>query len=577
MTPAFARLALVCCAVSLLTACPFSDEDDPLEAAAGASPAVSSNGDGGSSSGAGGSGDDGARNGGSGDQGDRDDDDGDDAPPTDDSPPAGAKTTELAFVDASGADVAGACFSDDTFGRHAFDGNEDGKLDFMTLDHQRRSSCFWRNSGGKLELSPTTQSSWYSAGIGANNKPCGWHNLWADVNGDGKVDSMGEGSEGGTCLFYNTTAAVGGQITFDNQRGMPGDDQPYPDFFIWDVDGDNDIDVSHQDHDVYDIASRRRVLEFPGDPDGRPYAPIDLDDDGWLDGMVLGGSSLAVDLRGGKPRATKKPSAFAGCGGKEFLMPLDFDRDGDVDYVCSSGKKDEFPAIRLIERTGRSSFSDVTASAGELMDSSDLDFKGGFGSCDLDNDGYPEIVHYNNYRHSRDNRRAGGALAIFHNQGGGRFVKLVAADLGLSAGDTGKSGGDCFDYDNDGFADLAIKADSSSGDFAMLRNVGEGGNWLKIHLRGPGANTDCIGCKVTVTAGGKRQASMVQPQTRGGNSLIDLHVGIGDADSAKIQVRYPSEQGGATFNGVSANQRVMIRYDAKSLIREYVPGVEGFE
>jgi hypothetical protein len=97
------------------------------------------------------------------------------------------------------------------------------------------------------------------------------------------------------------------------------------------------------------------------------------------------------------------------------------------------------------------------------------------------------------------------------------------------------------DYDNDGDLDLVVV---NLNDFArLLRN--DGGNrrhWLKVEakLAFPTGARDAIGARVTVTAGGLRQIEELVP-VRGYLSQADprLHFGLGTAESATVEIRWP--------------------------------------
>ena len=82
--------------------------------------------------------------------------------------------------------------------------------------------------------------------------------------------------------------------------------------------------------------------------------------------------------------------------------------------------------------------------------------------------------------------------------------------------------------------------------------------WLQVELAGRGANREAYGARVRVEAGGRVQVQAVLSAS-GFASQGDrvLHFGLGQADSARVEVRWPS---GATsaLQDVPARQRVRI-------------------
>jgi hypothetical protein len=93
----------------------------------------------------------------------------------------------------------------------------------------------------------------------------------------------------------------------------------------------------------------------------------------------------------------------------------------------------------------------------------------------------------------------------------------------------------------------------------IIKNPGNGGNWLLLKLRGTVSNRDAIGARVTLKTGKLNQLREVKS---GGSyqshSDFRLHFGLGEALAAdEIKVRWPSGKQQILRN-VKANQILTI-------------------
>ena len=131
----------------------------------------------------------------------------------------------------------------------------------------------------------------------------------------------------------------------------------------------------------------------------------------------------------------------------------------------------------------------------------------------------------------------------------GRFVES-AAEAGLLNVQRGR-GGLMVDLNGDGLLDAVIvnRWDKAK----VWRNVGAGnaaapkplGHWLQIRLRQDGGNRDAVGAWLEVDGGGRiqRREQMVGGGHASG-TLGFLHVGLGEATSARVRVLWPGAAGG---------------------------------
>jgi len=221
----------------------------------------------------------------------------------------------------------------------------------------------------------------------------------------------------------------------------------------------------------------------------------------------------------------------------------DYDDDGDLDWFVSSiwdpaGNTPEAwfaSGNRLYRNRGDGTFDDVTDSAGVRAG------YWGWGStfADLDNDGDLDLFHVNGWR-------SGDASITFHadpsrlfvSNGNGTFTER-SAEVGLV--DTGLGRGVvAFDYDRDGDVDLFVAQNDGPG--RLFRNdMPAGAHFLTVKLRGPAANSEGIGARITAEAGGVTRLR----ELRAGSNFesqdpAEAHFGLGATSVIdRVHVRWP--------------------------------------
>jgi hypothetical protein len=151
---------------------------------------------------------------------------------------------------------------------------------------------------------------------------------------------------------------------------------------------------------------------------------------------------------------------------------------------------------------------------------------------DYDNDGWVDIAVVG--QTEREMKEGTGEIRLFRNLGADAF-KDVTADVGLDKIQLKNPRAIITgDYDGDGATDLLIT--QNHGPAVLLRN--EGGNqnhWLRLSLKGLADNKSAIGTKVEVFAGGNRQKFEIAGSNGYlGQNSTDIVVGLGDAKEADI-------------------------------------------
>ena len=136
------------------------------------------------------------------------------------------------------------------------------------------------------------------------------------------------------------------------------------------------------------------------------------------------------------------------CGG---VAIFDFDNDGKMDIFFTNGA--QLPEMKktnpsyyncLLKQKNDGTFEDVTAKAGLLGESLDLNF--GVAVGDYDNDGNEDLFIC-----------AAGRNTLYHNNGDGTFTDVTEkSGIGTKPPDTLSVAAAWFDYDNDGLLDLIV-------------------------------------------------------------------------------------------------------------------------
>ena len=211
----------------------------------------------------------------------------------------------------------------------------------------------------------------------------------------------------------------------------------------------------------------------------------------------------------------------------------------------------------MYRNRGDGTFEDVTDVAGVRLG------HWGWGSCfaDFNNDGHLDLFHVNGFLLDESDPGASSIfiddpVRMFVSNGNGTFTEQSAV-LGLDDTSQGR-GVSCFDYDRDGDLDIFIA--NFGAPPRLYRN--DGGNkqhYLGVSLKGDSPNTEAIGARVYVTAGGITQMR----ELRAGSNFesqnpVDAHFGLGEATSViKVRVVWPNGKDSILHN-VTADQVINL-------------------
>jgi ASPIC/UnbV protein/VCBS repeat protein len=312
----------------------------------------------------------------------------------------------------------------------------------------------------------------------------------------------------------------------------------------------------------------------------------DLDDDGWDD------LYLACDWGTDRIFWNQRDGTFAdgtaaaiGIDTRKGMNVdvADYDRDGRLDIYVTNITDDYMkecnmlwhnegipdPKARESRETGqgqggRPTFTDLSRETGTC------NTLWGWGAkfADLDDDGWPDLFAADGLRSAgpgdyipevvemivrpgvdfRDlavwppigNRSWSGhqRKKLFHNHGGSAFAEVAAA-AGVD-NDLDGRGVAVADFDGDGRLDM-VQTNARQESLLYWNRTPTANHWVTLHLIGSNGNTDAIGARVELKAGGLTQVAEVDGGNGyAGSSTRALHFGLGAASAVDaLEIRWP--------------------------------------
>ena len=426
------------------------------------------------------------------------------------------------------------------------DFDNDGKPDIF------RHCCNYDGAGpsvllkneGELTFDDITKGS----GV-ENNTGYGMVVAWADYDLDGWLDLAVGDANATTRLYHNTGHGTFTEVTkaagtttpgkVDNLFGTVGvawgdlNDDGYPDLFIqgW---GWKRLFMNNKDGTFKDVTKAAHLNEDPAIK-GYTNQIFDYDNDGKLD-LYTGQYVVSSGVKWG----------FAPiCTCSNLLK-----REG---YQ----KREWQHASTIYKNMGDGTFKDMAADT-HFIPLGTM----GADNGDWDNDGDQDIV-----------MGAGGPYfqqaepyLFYENLGNGKFaLRTPFYDLSLWGKGHGASFGD---YDHDGNLDLAINnGGATPGDIwpsMVLHNKGNANHWFEIGFKGNvagGTNSQAIGARVKVTAGGKTYLQELWTGSRfGAANTSRLHFGMAkNTKIDKVEIRWPNKKLATTvFTNVDVDQAIEV-------------------
>jgi hypothetical protein len=270
----------------------------------------------------------------------------------------------------------------------------------------------------------------------------------------------------------------------------------------------------------------------------------DYDDDGLLDLFVTSNGGFTPSGLGEDNRMYHNdgPSGFTKLTAAQTGIPMhdggfsrgcawgDYDNDGYLDlYVAGHTNL-------LYHNKGGGMFEKITT--GKIVTDTSINESIGCSWVDYDNDGYLDLLVIN----------VSDVNFLYHNNGNGTFTRVNSGSLVNDGPTLSHIDAAWADYDNDGFMDVVIVADS--GNTSLYHNNGiNNGNtnhWINLKLVGTASNRMAIGAKVRLNAtiGGKtlwQRRDIGASGSQLGQSDLRASFGLGDATNIDtVRIEWPS-------------------------------------
>lgn len=305
---------------------------------------------------------------------------------------------------------------------------------------------------------------------------------------------------------------------------------------------------------------------------------FDYDDDAFQDIFLANchdaeflPSRFVIYRNNGDLTFTEK-TAELGAAFEGYFMGItfgDYDGDADIDVFATNLGKPNFDPLELLGVADRGVFEhlllmregDTFSSEWLAWASPDLLFGWGTTSADFDNDGLVDLYFQGTSPFNSFIGQEWGNPGYFFFSEGDRFREAERGTFGPNLSERYTSGVAQADFNQDGFPDFAVVAESQvlekpdPGRPVLMLNQGNRNRWVTVRLRGTSSNANAIGARVyafdqpieqsaslvQALEGGRAQVRLVQA----GSSLASTEspwptFGLGSAAKAWLLVAWPS-------------------------------------
>jgi len=358
---------------------------------------------------------------------------------------------------------------------------------------------------------------------------------FADYDNDGWLDLFAIGADGRGLLLHNREGKRFDDVT--DAAGVRDVDGARHALFV-DLDHDGDLDlllVGGGSLGAYRNNLDGTFTLFPNADGivqgGTDAAFADVDDDGRTDVFVASATGVVGLFHNDGARGfTRTADTIRGSGP---VAVGDYDNDGAIDiFVAGSG---------LWHNNGSGHFTHDMRSP-NLQATSAVFF-------DYDNDGWLDLFIANGHVYPNVEKTNPGSHykqinLLIHNERKGRFSNVTAAAAAsgnaFSVRHLGR-GAAFADFYNDGHVDIVVGNNDDPP--LLLKNSSGGGNhFVSLKLIGTRSNRDAIGARLRIQAGGTEQ---IREIVGGGSYLsqsdLRAHFGLGGSTRIDaVQVSWPS-------------------------------------
>lgn len=447
-------------------------------------------------------------------------------------------------------------------GQAIADFDRNGTLDAFVTGYVDDNHLFLNNADGtfsespfNVQLNPPGTNCGPAAAADFDND--GWQDIYMGCDGDNFLlrNNAGNG-------FVNVTASAGVNQTERTEAVAWADinQDGWLDLFVGTYPPGLNPDINdplNQDHIFLsngDGTFTNINQSFDPEPLTRPVLAAtftDLDNDGDLDLYVVNDKLVKNTLwRNDGPGCSgwcfTDVSAMTNTDRRVYGMGIasgDIDLDGDLDLYFSSIA--EQVVLRNDLDQGTLVFTEISNSSGMNFDAV------GWGThwIDFDNNQWLDAYLATNGTTFPDDTDR-----VYENLTDTSFMDISAASG--ASNDRQSQGVSQWDFNADGLQDLLVCNNST--DYSVYTNSTAGaGNWIAIELDGDTGpvNRNAIGTRVLVTTpdGVEQMREVTSGQSRGGNSSLIQHFGLGAATVADVQFLWPDGEVSG-LDGLAVNQ-----------------------